>query len=441
MQIKSRLFRFLVTLFLAVCGILSLAILEVFGSDAGKQQDLPVPATADWVVQIDAASILKEELYTVLFESKDEELLQSVKKIVEERSETDTEYPPLFINFRNDMLFYGIHKEDVSYIGVLLQLEKAELFRKNIGFYLEEGQTVAVKGNVALVMIRLSPGKQSAEQQAFTTQCLTKSKPTNLKKDNKLSNQWISVHSNNFGDGKNLDMGLLFDKHAFTLKGGYQYPGTPVTPNYSLKSNGLFISTATVPRQLSDTINKLLPLGSYQFPELQCLTMDYNGLIVENTSDGVKALPKMNAIFEAKGLFTVEGIRSNIPGEYLGPKNTIRFSSLTYYMKQLDEKTVFIGVDTTAILKQKQASLYTVKGPLHPLTDMKGNKMILSVMEIMVPQLKSAKAFIKKTDYVDFSVVRTSGDHYKVNGKIQFTKGAFAMNEVTRLLLSLTLMN
>jgi len=443
MQIKSRLFRFLVTIFLAVCGILSLVVLEIFGTIA-EPVKVPVPAEASWVIRVDAASLVKEELYSVLFEAKDDQLLRSVRKIVEERMENDTENPPLYINFRSDMVFYGITDQSVNYIGIVLQLENAELFQKNIPFYLEEGQTVAVKGNTALLLMKTGTVKVPVnQQQLLTDNYLYKGKLSTIEPKSPELNEWVNVQAKSFGEGgKNLNMGVLFGKDALRINGSFSGE-VMKTPSWNLARKGLFLSTSVIPKGLADSINKLLPVGSYRFPELLSITMDYNGIIVENTDQGVKALPKMNAIFEGKVPISVAGIRAAIPVEYLGPENTLIFSSVTYQMKQLDERTVFIGLDSNSIKREAQPALVSIEGPLQPLADIQGHKMIISLMEIVVPQLKPARAFIKKTSNVSFAIRSSEpkGSQYTIKGELSFKKDAFALNEVARLLLGLKGMN
>jgi|GEM_PF-2153931 len=442
MQIKSRFVRFLTIIFLAVCGVLSLVVLEIFGTTS-KPVQVPVPANARWMVRIDAASILKEEFYALFFDAKDEQLLRAMREMIEERVQKESENPPLYINFRSDMVFYGIADRSVNYIGVLLQLENAELFQRNIPVYLEEGQTVAVRGNTALLMMHTGPEKIPAgQQQLFTENCLNNGKLSAIAPKSPELNEWINLEAKAFGEsGKDLKTGLFFGKDALRVTGSFTADAIR-TPAYSLKAKGLFLSTSIIPTGLADSINKLLPLGSYRFPELRAITLDYNGIIVENTDQGIKALPKMNAIFEGKVPISVANIRASIPGEYLGPKNTIVFSSLTYQMKQLDERTVFIGLDSNSIQSEKQVSLFRLEGPMQPLADIEGHKMIISLMEIVVPQLKPARAFIKKTKNVSLTVRSTqpNGTSYSISGVLQFREDAFALNEVTRLLIGMKLL-
>lgn len=443
MQIKSRLFRFLTAILLAACGIVSLLVLEIFGTTSGITE-FPVPEKAEWMVHVDASSILKEELYAVFFEAKDEQLLRSIRELLVERAENKSEHPPLYINFRSDMVFYGVSDGQADYLGVLLQLEKAEVFQRNIPVYLKKGQTVAVKGNTALLLIRRGKTTVTTErQQAFTNTCLNGGTKHSVDRKNDASNEWINIQDRSFGDGaKDLNMGVLFEKHALRLKGTFTFSGNEQkTPAYSLKSSGLFLSTSIVPAGLADTINKLLPLGSYHFPQLQAVTLDYNGAFIENTDQGLKALPKLNAIFEGKVPVSVTGIRASVPEMYLGPHNTIIFSSMTYYMKQLDEHTVFIGLDTHTILRQPQSSLLRISGSLKPLVDIKGSRMIVSLMEIIVPQIRSARTFIAKTERIDLVVTHSNGRAHAIGGKLRFSENAYAMNELTRLLVSMKIID
>lgn len=437
MQIKSRLLRILTILFLAVCGVMSLVMLEIFGSQT-KDIRVPVPAKADWVVRIDAASLLKEGVYTIFFDSRDEQLLQSIRDVAENRAERESEYPPLYINFRSEMVFYGVKDESHSFVGMLLQLENAELFRQNIGAYLEDGQTVAVKGSTALILNKTDnlPLSKKAQQQ-LTENYLEKGTFRYVRQSERKSDEWISVEMKSFMQtGKNVQAGLHFEPHALSLKGRYELDETLEQPRYNLKSTGLFFSSAIVPDGLSDSINKLLPTGSYVFPELHAVTIDYHGLVIVNTDKGIQNLPQLNAILESKTAVSLEAIKQSIPTEFIGPNNTLVFPSVTYHLQQLDSKTIFIGTDPSSILRQPQNTVICVKGKLHPLVNIKADQLIMMGVNLMLPQLHSTRSFIEHTKSVDFSVKR-AGKNYDVSGKLEFTNDAYPLSEISRLLVNL----
>ncbi len=437
MQIKSRLLRIITILFLAVCGVLSLVLLEVFGSKP-KDIRVPIPAKANWVVRIDAASLLKESVYTVLFDSQDEKLLQSIRDIAENRVERESEYPPLYINFRSEMVFYGIQDDRHRFVGMLIQLENAELFRQNIGAYLEDGQTVAVKGTTALLLNKMDefPLNKSI-QQKLTENYLEKGTFRYVRQSQRADNEWISLEAKSFlQTGKNVQAGLHFEPHALRLDGRYELDETLAQPRYDLKSTGLFFSSAIIPDGLADSINKLLPTGSYQFPELQAVTMDYNGLVIMNTNHGIQHLPQLNAILESKTPVSLEEIKKSIPVEFIGPNNTLVFPTVTYHLQQLDPKTIFIGLDPNSIIRKPQSTVICIKGKLNPLVNIKADRLITMGIQLMVPQLTSARSFIEHTKSVDFSIKR-AGKSYKVSGNLEFVNDAYPLSEISRLLIDL----
>lgn len=434
MQMKSRVLHFFLILLLGFFGIIGLLLLEVFTYEA-PVADLLVPKQADWIMRVDPEQLVKDETYSLLFQAKDDQLIAQLRKIAEERVEKTTKNGSLTIDFRQQVVLFGSHKDTNAFTGIVLQVIDPAVFRANISRYLDPGQTFAIRGTTALILTQQNetPLPKKARQllaESYLNNSVRQPEHATVKQP------FLTVEVPLWGkEHGSLYMAVHHELHALELNGSFQSDTDFPTANYTLKSSGLFISTSIIPAGFSDSINHLLPLGNFHFPELQAITLDYNGLTVEQTSQGVLALPHMNLILETVRPLSIDSIFAAVPKDMIGRNQTIVMASVTYQVKQLDQNTIFIGLDTNTIQHQKQTALSTVKGSLGSLAKISGSQFMMAILDV-IPTVRASKDFVKRTQSIDFSI-RPDGKQYRVKGRILFSNNAYALHETVKLLLGI----
>lgn len=434
---KSRVLHFFLILVLGFFGVISLVLLDVFEYDAPAAV-VRVPREADWILHVDLEQLAKDEAYALLFEAKDDQLIAQLRKMAEERVEKTSHNGSLTIDFRQQVIVFGAHKDTNVFTGILLQVMHPDTFKANIQKYLEPQQTFAIRGNTALILTqRNETVLQQQARQLFARSYLENSQPAQVHtaKEQPFLTFDIPLRGKEQG---NLYMAVHHELHALELNGSFASNTVLPTADYTLKSNGLFISTSIIPAGFSDSLNHLLPIGSFRFPELKALTLDYQGLTVEQTTQGVLALPHMNLILESVTPVSIDSLFAAIPADMIGKNHTIVMASVIYQVKQLNERTLFIGLDPTTIQQQKQASLCTVKGSLGSLAKISGSTFMMAILDV-IPAIRASKDFVGRTRSIDLSIL-PSGKQYTVKGRIQFTENAYALHETVKLLLGVNLL-
>lgn len=433
MQLKFRILHFFLILLFGVLGIIGLILFEVFGTET-PPEDILVPTAADWVMRLDASQLAKDETYTLLFETKDDPFFKQLKNITDNRLEKRREYGMLAIDFRQPVLLFGSRDGTTNYIGFLVKVLDEELFQKNIPKYLTSSQSFAVKNNTALIISTLSGTSASnSNLKAAAEKLLNNSKTESTKTTG--DNAFLSVDMPAKGSKKPAHLDLQHEPHRLSVTGYFTAEKNLKPANYSLNSSGLMVSTSIIPKSISDSLNKLFPIGTYAFPTLRTLTVDYQGIVIEQVKGGMLFLPKMNMIIETNAPVSMKELFASLPEELKLDDHTIQLGFMKYEVVQLDNHSLFIGIDPSSVVRKKQPDLVTIKGSFKPLLVIEGSRMITTFMDV-VPGVGAAKKFTNAAKDIHFTA-NQKGNKVSLTGAVNFKDDAYALHEVVKLLVAL----
>lgn len=445
MQMKSRIFTALVVILLCSFSIASLVLIDLFGGPA-KTVSVPVPTQADWVVRVDAASFWKQELYTILFDSKDERLLSSLQELMDKKLKGKGKKRPLYIDFESDLVLYGIHEDTHRFTVMLFQLKHPAKFKKNISDYLTARQSYAIQGNTGLILTQAEGAVMTKKHLQQLVHHYSKAHFIDFNKQRKSDKELITARIAHSGEDLGLraiQLGISHDQQAITFSGSFTwdqaYQGTC---SFDLQSSGFYMASRIVPQQLEDTLNALLPLGSYKFSGIESCILDYRGMYLEAEIQGLPSvfgylpIPKINLIVSSKNDLSVDSIYRSCPPAIRGANHTLNFGETDYELVQLDAHTIFIGIDPTTVKKTPQRALTLLKGSLPTLTTIEGSSFVSAFVQNMGP-IKIGNDFFATTRSFRLQIEETRKNNYAINGKMYFKEGKFPLNEVTKLLVSL----
>jgi hypothetical protein len=432
MQLKFRILHFFLVLLFGVFGIVGLLLFEVFGTET-VPESIEVPKAANWVIRLDVSQLAKDEVYTLLFETKDDSFFKQLKTITEERVDKRREFGVLTVDFRQPVLAFAASENNANYFGFLVKITDEQIFQKNIGKYLTTNQSYAVKNNTALILSRqTSTTESNRELKALAEKFLNNSRTESTKtKDNKA---FLTIDSP-VKSGKNpMHLEVQHEPHHISFSGNFTSKKNIKPANYSLKSSNLLISSSIIPEGISDSLNRLLPIGDFHFPELRSFTLDYQGVLVEQAQGGMMVLPKMNLILEAETAISLTELFAAIPEDLKVGDHTIQLGNLKYEVVQLDAKTLFIGIDPNSIIRQKQTDLVSVKGSFKPLLVIEGSRLVTTFMDV-IPAVGAGKRFTKAAKDIRISATQ-KGSTISLKGTINFNNDAYALHELFKLLLA-----
>ncbi len=432
MQLKFRILHFFLVLLFGVFGIVGLLLFEVFGTET-VPESIEVPKAANWVIRLDVSQLAKDEVYTLLFETKDDSFFKQLKTITEERVDKRREFGVLTVDFRQPVLAFAASENNTNYFGFLVKVTDEQIFQKNIGKYLTTNQSYAVKNNTALILSRqTSSAESNRELKALAEKFLKNSRTESTKtKDNKA---FLTIDSPTKSGKKPMHLEVQHEPHRISFSGNFTSKKNIKPANYSLKSSNLLISSSIIPEGISDSLNRLLPIGDFHFPELRSFTLDYQGVLVEQAQGGMMVLPKMNLILEAETAISLTELFAAIPEDLKVGDHTIQLGNLKYEVVQLDAKTLFIGIDPNSIIRQKQTDLVSVKGSFKPLLVIEGSRLVTTFMDV-IPAVGAGKRFTKAAKDIRISATQ-KGSTISLKGTINFNNDAYALHELFKLLLA-----
>ncbi len=433
MQLKFRILHIFLVLLFGVLGIIGLTLFEAFGTET-PPEDILVPKAADWVMRIDASQLAKDEAYTLLFETKDDPFFEQLKDITDTRLEKRREYGVLAIDFRQPVLIFGTKDGDANYVGFLVKVLDEGMFRKNIPKYLNSSQSFAVKNNTALILshIKTTPAAHK-DLKPLAEKLLANSNAESTK--TKANKAFLSIDTPSRSGKKPAHIELWHEPHRLSFTGNYTADKNLQPANYSLKSSALMIATSIIPKGISDSLNKLLPVGDYRFPELRAITADYRGVVIEQAQGGMLVLPKMNLIIETEMPVSAKELLASIPEDLKSGDHTLRLGSMKYEIVQLDDHSIFIGIDPSSVVRKKQTDLFVVKGSFKPLLVIEGSPLVTAFVDV-VPGVGAAKKFTNTAK--DLQITATQkGNKISLKGTVNFRDDAYALHEVVKLLVAL----
>jgi len=440
MRLKFRILHIFLVLLLGLIAITSLVLLEVFERETPMAL-IPVPKNAEWVIRVDLVQLAKDEAYTVLFEAKDEQLITMLRSMTEERVDKLDKNGSLSLDLRHSVLVFGTHEDTNSFVGIIVQVLDPAQFQQHIGNYLTTNQTVAFAGTSALILTQQN--KKILPKTIRQELAVTYLKRSYKRLDSISKNDsFLTIElpgTGKYSAQKNMLLSVHHEAQSLELRGTFEPENTLHYCNYGLKSTGLYIHSSIIPAGISDSINRLLPLGSFRFPEIRSIMLDYQGIGVEQSTIGIMAVPQMNLIVEASMPFSIDSIFAALPPEMVGANSTILFGSATYQVKQLDKNTVFIGLDISKIERKRQATIVCIKGSLKPLLEIKGSPFILAFLDV-IPAVGAGRNFVNKTEKIDLTV-RQTGKNCIVEGSILFKKETYALHETIKLFVGMNLLN
>ncbi|MBI3239818.1 MAG: hypothetical protein HYZ43_13410 [Flavobacteriia bacterium] len=432
MQLKFRILHFFLVLLFGVFGIVGLLLFEVFGTET-IPESIEVPKAADWVIRLDVSQLAKDEVYTLLFETKDDSFFKQLKTITEERVDKRREFGVLTVDFRQPVLAFAASENNTNYFGFLVKVTDEQIFQKNIGKYLSKSQSYAVKNNTALILSRqTSTTESNRELKALAEKFLNNSRTESTKtKDNKA---FLTIDSPTKAGKNPMHLEVQHEPHRISFSGQFTSKKNLKPANYSLKSSNLLISSSIIPEGISDSLNRLLPIGDFRFPELRSFTLDYQGVLVEQAQGGMMVLPKMNLILEAETAISLTELFAAIPEDLKVGGHTIQLGNLKYEVVQLDANTLFIGIDPNSIIRQKQTNLVSVKGSFKPLLVIEGSRLVTTFMDV-IPAVGAGKRFTKAAKDIRITATQ-KGSIISIKGTVDFQNDAYALHELFKLLLA-----
>ena len=443
MQLKNRIFAAILVLLLTGANLAMLKLIDIL-DETKPTLHVPIPENVNWKLRVNLKTIVKKELYTVFFEEDDREILNQIRTQVQERLESQNKKPSIYLNLEDDIVLYSIDVNHANFFAYLLQTKNSEKFNQNVPAYLNRNQAAVALGSNALFITQKSGKHLTPEQLKTLAYKWIHATQETFNYPAERKDEILEIAVNNMHNTvrfKNLYLRMSQQKQAFNFEGNIIYP-EPIRESmpFTLKSKGVFLYSRFIPKQIPDTLINFLPKGLPHFKNISSFAIDYQGMSLEEPMDslphfvGQMLIPKMNLIIRAGEPVKIEDLWKEFPNNVQKPNLTLLFGNTTYYMKQLDNTTYFIGIDPSSVVPFKGDDLFILNGDLRKSTKVYGGTFITAIIENMGP-MKALNEFWNSTNKFNVSVQKSKNTTYKINGKIDFKDDHFPLHELAKLLL------
>jgi hypothetical protein len=445
MQMKSKIFSILAVVLLTIIGLFLNATFELLESTT-KSVQIPLPRKTDWLIRIDANTFWKEELYTILFDSKEEQLLQSLRNVMNKKKHGTGKMGPLSIDFQSDLVAYRIHRGERQFTIVVVQLINPKVFKRNISDYLNEHQAFKVVYSTAFIITEHAANHHSKATLAHVLNDCVDAPLVDFNRIKNAKKELITVQLQPQADQSDitqLRFGISHTPNDILFNGTmYIKQAFPEPIPFDLSCKGFYFSARFIPVALKDSISKYMPFGKSFFQHSNALICDYQGLYLSDEKPGLPAvmgympLPIMNLIVNFEKPVSIADFYASCPSSIQAANYTLNFGEKEYTLIQLTPTTLFIGTHPTSIIQRKQVNWFELKGKPTAVTSIDGNAFIAAFVQGMTP-IKVTNDFFKNTHAVQLVVKPTSASRAMISGKIGFKQNHFPLNEITKLLLEL----
>lgn len=445
MHLKTSWKKLLSVLGLFALGMVLLALLELFGGTPDPVQ-APVPDDCMWVARMDVNTFWKKEMYAVLFQTKDENVMQEFKRLVNDKY-IEKESKPIAMDIRRDVVAYQTMVNSHLVTVFVVQLTDPETFEENMKSVFGKSSLIRIEGKTAMV-VSLATRSQKATKSELNAIADKLSKAPKLNvADIGKKDQLIAVQSGK-GERRSFSYGLSCEDQSLNIDGTINFLSTRFEPmSHTVKQKGFSLYCANVPVELSNGLMNRFPFLGRPNPYINYhitgISLDYEGVVISDPIKGIPdvfgvlPLPKFNAIVRCDRPIVLDSILRHFPPEQTNIAGEIRLNDVTYFVRMINKNTFFFGTDPSSIERTQRKEVLAMNGNLKSLTSFDGS-MFTTAFISNIKEVKAINGLFDATGKMEFSVIPLKGKTHVVKGRLPFKEGKNTFTELTRLLLSLS---
>lgn len=401
-----------------------------------------VPKNANFAIRLDGRVLGENVLFSLLLNSKDEELIDLLKARREDISGSQNSLSG--VNPLSDVVLFSVKIEGTNYMGALFNLLDHKKFSAEMPEKIGTHAAIAVKENVGLILFNktTSSGKiQKIAANYFNDNAQFDHHYFEMESTDQQFGD-IHLHDGDASNEHEIAMALMEDGQSFNVKGTYDSKHAISTSSspYFLKPEGFHFSNYMLPVHWADSIDQAIQsLVSVQLPPIKALSLNYRGIDIINHPSGFVPLPDMDLVVELQDTFGVQNfIRAYVEQHNFQctvEDHWLEIEGKRMYFKQLGPNTIYFGrKENPNFIKSDETTLVKVKGSLAPINKIQGGGFMTGLLAI-TPAFQASKTLSDRTEYVDFEIKKISAKHAKISGEMKFKEGNSPINELMRFLL------
>ncbi len=392
-----------------------------------------IPKNAFSVSRIDGQVFFKKTLKTLILH-QDTDLSAMLREI--KQNSTSTGMEPLGISFDSEIIQFKIDHKTEILTGYLLNLRSPHYFKRNIRNFIGPDAAISTNGNIGLILLQSEGNLKKSKLQAIANDIL--SKKSTFSNNNPTPNpSSILTLWNKSKQGQIFSLGASIDKESLQISGSITDNAIHIQKYHWLKPEGLHISSAVIPDSWNEYIQKSFGEVGVELPKIASISMNYFGCTfisdpvfliapMADISLTFEATILIDSLFKAFELSTVGAPKDfkklNVYGEnYL--VSSPAPNQLKIYHSSLDK-----------IRYEQTSNALQAKGSPKYIFTIEGDGFIKRLMGLS-PTMSASQAIVSQVSLIDISGEISKNGSVVIDGKVQFKKGSFPLNEIFKFLI------
>jgi|GEM_PF-3861452 len=381
-----------------------------------------IPKNYRTVAKLDLNNLIRKSAHSILIKNEDPELYNLLQKELTSIKTSEDPFQSSGINLLSDVIFINYNKNDFSILFNLTDNHAFEVFCNENDLISENN------GQVGVIHLQKKSTSNFFKQQF--TRLDFKHKNNNIAEVFMRSDLIKgTVHLNLFENSMQID-GFIQDQTALDEK---PIKGT-------LAGNGVTIKTKLIDGYLQDLIHDGFSSLGIKTPQVESIALNYQGLSVVQHEEGYYVIPSLALLTITKEPFSIHPlINAKKIKDVLGYKlsgDTLIFGDSKLFMKQLDDKTCYLGTNQNPqIVYSDKDVIFSLTGNLASLLEIDGGFMVSAALEI-VPGLSATKTMFSHVNLCKLEAKKVKNG-ISIQGNLSFKKGYSPMNEFLKLALSI----
>lgn len=382
-----------------------------------------IPEDAEIVVKVDGNKVFQDVLLGVFLEGKGDQLFQKIKTL----SKKTTSQKQYGINWTQPVTYFKARHKGKELQGLIVQIINPVEWNKNINTLL--GNTSVAKRQDNFGIVVQSNGLSKEELYEFIEQQKTGEKAGIKDADNK---KFIIIHQKS--DKGSVGLSISVDGNTISSNGIINHDGTWRSNhlNFVLTPSDFHLTSDLITQELRDTLTKFI--GTDLSPA--GISMNYRGVLLAEINKTTVPLPDADFVFGFERETSLQQVAASVPNAVWEQENkTVKIGKQVYFVKQLDEKTIYWGTDEHAELKENhQAIGLLINGSVKPLFNIEGSRWIRTVMR-MNPALSFGMDLSEEVQLCSIRLEAVNQTAFQLTAFVEFKNEEDAVLKLLELVL------
>lgn len=407
-----------------------------------------IPSNAFFVGKLDCNKIIESSFQQIVLKDKNNEIISILKQTLSKSSENESKKTG--INPFSDIVVFASNYKKGHLIGFSFNLSSESDFKREIPSVLSNNQFIIVKDGVGIIYLYKPLDNTSSiplkQLQAYAQNSVKYKEFKYFSKNNISSKSFLTfiTHGYSFSDEMKIDSSinsLELNDNSIEFESDIRTAnelsgfGTIIKPT----KKALHFSSFIIPKVLTDSISIILQKKGLSIPEINNISFNYSGAEFGEFNNEMVVIPSIDMVIQFKKTFTIDSFLIKnlaiIDSRILYRNNKIIIGKYSFFIKQLDEKTIYIGKTNKPVFSQKkQQAIFQFSGDLSNLLKVKGGGLIFSLLEIN-PIYNSSKDFINNTEYIDIQLINKRKTDLYLHGSLKFKNKHYSASEIGLFLL------